>query len=633
MRQSVLPSAEPVFVLDPLDGKYKVKNKSTGKLELVWKHVCLEAGDEFANYVRRSGYCQEFPYNPQQSQQMLEHSNLWPRRKLRILLFAARDPDSKKQQDKGVPEIWSDACVVSWKEKSCSSGNNQSAATRQQWTLVVEFEATGLAFHAGDVVRVQGLKNHKHLNGLGGLVMDACPNKEGRYAVLITDFEKKKVRAIEVKPCNLVRVRSMEFIVHRIEIRRGGVLKVEPSSKFSPNVTFVTFHWVQDLLPTGPYWSNTSPGKKWLAPFSAEDKVDEFRLKYKNEMEACLRLDQEEEQTLALVRLKQDLKDSLTILSRNGSPIGTREARLLLLTNPLVISLVAMKELVAEAAHNIHFLDAIAWMYKSEDFDPCETETPPAEEVEAGTKLGLDCDSGDKVRSIQLSLFVDVIQALVGQKEYKKALMHAQSATGDGFLDKIIERPPTPERGNFSIACLHKVNMVFGEAWRVVWICAAAMGRVEHLNAAPLIRNDNPNPEVEYKQWIGTTGKPATVGVSWVGEKYDAEALAWTGDRRICVVCNRACVVTYWCKKCNEVPYCSASCSTIDWKQQRHWRECVPTDGKYIGSCAVCQKRSVVGCSYCKFTYYCGSECQRKHWYEGGHKEKCLKTPMTGPEP
>ena len=335
---------------------------------------------------------------------------------------------------------------------------------------------------------------------------------------------------------------------------------------------------------------------------------------------------------MSLVRLKEDLKSSLHILTRNGSPMGMREARLLLLTKPPVIALAAMKELVLEAAHNIYFLELVAWMYKAEDFKPCEIEALPEEQEEVGTKLGLDCDSGDKMRALQLSLFVDGLKAFLGQKEYQKASFHAQSITGDGFLDKMINEPLGVGRGVRSIDYLNEINKAFADAWCVVWTCAAAMGCAEQLLAVPLVVDTVFDPVLEYNQWLGTSKKLATEGVSWVEDKYDAEAMAWKGGERICAVCRRACLVTYWCQKCKEVPYCSLVCSNTHWEQNGHWRECVPTDGENVGTCAVCQKRSVVGCSYCKFTYYCGSVCQRKHWFEGDHKEKCPKTPMPGPE-
>lgn len=633
----------PVFVQDPSDGTYKVKNKHTGVLEPAWKHLHLEAGDEFANYVRRSGYCNAFPLDPnKKDQQCIEHPNLWPQRQLRILFFPSRDHDrSVSKQDKGVSEIWSSARVLTWTERSRilaqEEGHGGNRRT-MEWTLCVEFESTGLDLQAGDVVKLQGLKNQKNLNGQCGVISNSSPNIKGRYSVVITDFEKKKVKAIAIKPGNLERLHFMEFIVHRIEIRSGGVLNVVQDAqskflaKFSPEIKLVTFQWVQDLVQTGPYWSKTSPGKKWLDPFSVDDGMDEFRNKYNSEMEACLRHDKEEEKTTSLVRVKEDLKSSLHILTRNGSPMGLREARLLLLTKPPVMALAAMKELVQEAAHNVHFLEVVAWMYKSEDIKPCETEALPEEQVEVGTKLGLDCDSGDKVRSLQLSLFVDVLKAFLGQKEYKTALFHAQSITGDGFFDKMINKPFAPGRGVGSIYCFNNINTAFGQAWRVVWTCAAAMGCAEQLVAVPIVGGTDFDPVLEYKQWFGTSKKPATEGVSWVEDKYDAEKMAWTGGERNCAVCRRACLVTYWCQKCKEVPYCSMVCSDTHWEQNGHWRECVPTDGEYVGTCAVCQKRSVVGCSYCKFTYYCGSVCQRKHWFEGDHKEKCPKTPMLGPE-
>ena len=162
------------------------------------------------------------------------------------------------------------------------------------------------------------------------------------------------------------------------------------------------------------------------------------------------------------------------------------------------------------------------------------------------------------------------------------------------------------------------------EVLGVILACDAATGATQVLQdlASPC----GIDVGSELGHWIGTSQKPARCDTDLNGVPETS------GIARNCAVCGHTCVVTYWCKICENVPYCSKVCSDINWEKYGHWKTCARSDGKYVGLCAVCGKRSVVGCHYCKFTFYCGSECHRRHWYEGGHKEACPKRPMSFPQ-
>ena len=119
------------------------------------------------------------------------------------------------------------------------------------------------------------------------------------------------------------------------------------------------------------------------------------------------------EQVASLVRLKDELKTSLLLLTRIGSSRGMSEACILLMTTPLVVALAGSKEIVP-AAQNFYILDLIGHLYQLYDmprFIPYETVQPTQEEVEVGAKLSLDYDSAAKVNSLKVSIFLELLES------------------------------------------------------------------------------------------------------------------------------------------------------------------------------------------------------------------------------
>lgn len=199
----------PEFIKDLADGKFKVKNRRTGKLEPAWKHLYLDAGDDFALYVRRCGDCAPFPYDPKNESQV-EHFTLWNQRKLRIMFFKPREGTGRMDRSRDpehVPEVWSTCRVQSWVETSKVPKSGGIAS--MEWVLRVRFETTGLEYQLGTVVMFKGLTTLQHLNGRIGVISGTELIDKKRYPVTIMDSEHKRAKKIAVRPVNMERVRVL----------------------------------------------------------------------------------------------------------------------------------------------------------------------------------------------------------------------------------------------------------------------------------------------------------------------------------------------------------------------------------------------------------------------------------------
>ena len=153
----------PEFIQGP-DGRYRIKNQRTGKLDPPWKHLTTGYYDAFEQYVRTSGDCDEFPYHPSEERELV-HKNLWPGRKLRICLVS------------GNPTVWSEARVYSF----CESTIGHPSPWKKIWHMKVDFKAP---IGPGVPVMLHGLQAKKEHNGRMGVVTGKLTAK-GRFPVTL----------------------------------------------------------------------------------------------------------------------------------------------------------------------------------------------------------------------------------------------------------------------------------------------------------------------------------------------------------------------------------------------------------------------------------------------------------------
>ena len=154
------------FIQGP-DGRYRIKNQRTGKLDPPWKHFTTRCGEDFERYVRTSEDCDEFPYHPTEDR-ALEHKNLWCGRKLRICFVS----------DKGVA-VWSEARVASLREESRQGEPGDRSSLWKIWFMKVAF---GDEIGPGTPVLLHGLQLTQEHNGKLGVVT-AKMAKNGRFPV------------------------------------------------------------------------------------------------------------------------------------------------------------------------------------------------------------------------------------------------------------------------------------------------------------------------------------------------------------------------------------------------------------------------------------------------------------------
>ena len=145
----------PEFIQGP-DGRYRIKNQRTGKLDPPWKHLTTRCGDDFERYVRTSDDCDEFPYHPTEDRE-LEHKNLWPGRKLRICFVSGQSG-----------AVWSEARVASFREASRLVQPGDPSSWEKIWYMKVEF---GDDLGPGAPVLLHGLQNTKQYNEKTGVVV------------------------------------------------------------------------------------------------------------------------------------------------------------------------------------------------------------------------------------------------------------------------------------------------------------------------------------------------------------------------------------------------------------------------------------------------------------------------------
>jgi len=391
----------------------------------------------------------------------------------------------------------------------------------------------------------------------------------------------------------------MEFIIERISVQGGGLLMPMPMGKFAPEPQHLSFQWMQRVSEEKPWFYVSNPNTSWRDVPNAPDEV--LITMYQSKMEECLQHDDEASKVEALKEVATDLKDCLHQLTRNGGSTGMREARELLRIQPLPIALSAVKESVPYS-RNFHLLE-IALHYLCEIADQPAPTIPTA--VEASERLGLNLAA--EFHGQLGSLLVGILRAFHDAKEYRQ-------------IEKII----AGMRGNPIISQMH--TQAENEMNDILLSSYSALCDFESLFAA--MDGRDRYGQISKESLTGTSGLLPPFKCEY-DEQYDPRKIVAAGGSQDCAKCGRTCMVIYWCKICEDVPYCSTACADRYW-EDGHKLVCCRRDGKHVGNCAKCNKRSILGCPYCKFTYYCSANCQKQHW-DGGHKNTCPKKPMASP--
>jgi len=585
----------PAFTQGP-DGRYLIKNQRTGKLDPPWKHLTSTCGDEFEHYVRTCDDCDEFPYHPTEKRE-LGHKNLWPGRKLRICFVS----------DKSVA-VWSEARVASFREVSTLARLDDPSSWQKVWRMKVEF---GEDLGPGAPVLLHGLQAKKELNGKVGVVT-AERTSHGRFPIMLVLKGKTEEpgKPLAVLPSNLKQVTTLEFFLLRVNVQGGGTMHEASQISEGP---LLSFEWMERISEDKPWYFVVDPPEApWRQPFTADEKIEDIRTYRAEKVEDCLQHENEVIVSEKLTDIKDHTVESLHLLTRHGGKDGMREARRLLLTHPLAMVVLVLKELIT-GGHNedLHLLHAAAvsfleiWKqtngFRLVEFGPTEQ-----------TVYAL-ADIGDLIhlREWTLTWWADVVQQFWALKELRAIIQL--------FQEWVAAEVDLPESEH---------ELVKSAADNFVEACAG-LGDFESLIAV-LSNCPVPTPVKMKDDWTGSSGTLTPV-VTPFEAIYSPRRISGTFED--CVVCGRQTEDPYWCKVCGEVPYCSKKCCQDHWSNGGHRRVCSRASDtkRLVKPCVVCGKASIVGCNKCMFTYYCSRECQMSHWYEGGHDKSCPGKPLPDP--
>jgi len=594
----------PEFVQDPEDGTFKVKNRTTGHLEPAWMHLFLEAGDDFACYVRRTGHCNDFPYHPEQEIKV-EQPNLWPRRKLRLKYFAD-DPQ------------WTDAQVHSWVEMSSKRDN---APCVMEWMLRVKFDtppaslngADGSAdmFPAGTLVKIKGrILKEISVNGWIGVITGPKWNARGVYPIFCK--HQNMSEKIFTTSDKFDIVSSMEFIVDRINVQGGGVLVPVSSSESSSTTQAerVSFLWEESITEATKedrwYHAPKTDYSWWKDPFTAEECLDELSQVYKKDFDKCLGLDDDDAKLQALTKIKDETKKALTVLTANGSTEGMRAGFRILLALPVLLFRSAEDELILAAATNNNFYLLELLVRVNYNFSRELTTTDMQQEQEAA-KLLLNGFSLELANTNPGQMFVRSLLALLdvfnNAKQYR--------CSNDVALMNKVKPDPLDLR-----KALPEMQLLFMSG-------LIALGDVVRLKQQFVI---NADWQTEIDRWIGTSGEPAPVSPNSSSETYVPQPVISEPEQN-CATCHRISSMPVWCKGCEKIPYCSEKCAKTHWSKGHRIRCCKDEE---LQKCVLCSQPSNAGCNFCIYTYYCSTECQRMHW-KNGHSKDCPRKPLPHP--
>ena len=573
---------------------YRIKNQRTGKLDPPWKHLTTECGDDFERYVRTSEDCDEFPYHPTEDRELV-HKNLWPGRKLRICFVS----------DKGVA-FWSKARVSSFREASIVASLSDPSPWWKTWCMKVAF---GDEIGPGTPVLLHGLQLTQEHNGKLG-VITAKMAYNGRFPVSLVSMHgttNEEAKRISVKPANLQRVATNEFILYRVNVQGGGTMleRCREGSRFS-------FEWMERISEEKPwYFVFDPPEATWRQPFTADEKMEDRKTYRAEQMEECLQHENEELVSEELTELRDHTIKSLQLLTRHGNTEGMQEARRLLLTHPLAMVVFIMKKLISGGYdEEFHLLQAAMvsffeiWNqtngFRVVEFGPTEQTVYALAEI------------GDLVhlREWTLTWWFNVVKRFWALKESRANIQLFQEwMVVKGDLSE-------SEQG------------LIGPAMN--YFIAACDDLADYESCIAIVGGNDPNFVKMKDNWTGTTGSPTPL-VTTFEAIYSPHRFSATFEN--CVVCGCQTEDPYWCKVCGEVPYCSKKCSRDHWSNGGHRRVCslASDTERLVKPCVVCGKASIVGCNRCMFTYYCSRECQMQHWYEGGHDKSCPRKPLPDP--
>jgi hypothetical protein len=262
-------------LVETSDGTYKVKDATTGHLKPLEDFLNMEMGSDFFKCARKT--CKPLQWHPSETR-VVEHENLWPRRKLRVLFFAGS-------------EVWTRAQVKSWTEVTVQ--NDKEISDEVEWNLKIDFDGevpmAKTELQPGALVQIYGLESATGQSNNGRLAVVSKPLTKaspGRLPVMYSEESSGELKFLLIKPDNLKLAKAMEFKVAQINVQGGGMLIPFPDT-ISGNMR-LSFEWLERVSEEPPwYFVPDSPDAKWREPF-VENEVEVLQAVYKTKLEQCL---------------------------------------------------------------------------------------------------------------------------------------------------------------------------------------------------------------------------------------------------------------------------------------------------------------------------------------------------------
>jgi hypothetical protein len=336
------------------DGKYMVKNATTGHLAPAERFLTMTACDDFCQYARKT--CKEplLQWHPSETR-LVRHTKLWPGRKLRILFFPGNAGWS--------PLVWTTAWVEFWRELTLEDAREINGEVK--WFVAVDFigeNPSEKSFQPGSLVEMHGLQSAsgKDNNGRFAVVAKRLKNvPTGRLPVLFCDESCGEFKLLSVKPENLKLVSSMDFRVHQINVQGGGILAPSSSVGAISEDVYLSFEWLERVSEEPPwYFVLDPPDAKWREPF-IEGEVEKLRAVNMTKLENCLA----RKDCKGVEEMCEDMIRTIGIFTAFGSKEGLREARLILLAHPFTLVWTTLSQLVDRFDH-FHILHVLAVVYE-----------------------------------------------------------------------------------------------------------------------------------------------------------------------------------------------------------------------------------------------------------------------------
>ena len=209
-------------------------------------------------------------------------------------------------------------------------------------------------------MELHGLQLAQEHNGKIGVVT-AKMAKNGRFPVSLVVMHgttKEEAKSISVKPENLQRVATLEFILFTSQCSRRRNNGDDERSQGGEGLR-LSFEWMERISEEKPwYFVFDPPEALWRQPFTADKKMEDRKTYRAEQVEECLQHENEELVAEKLMEIRDHTIKSLQLLTRHGSMDGMQEARRLLLTHPLAMVVLVMKKLISggydEELHLLH---------------------------------------------------------------------------------------------------------------------------------------------------------------------------------------------------------------------------------------------------------------------------------------